>query len=82
MSPCCLLDTDAFSLTLLVHAHGGSRSKVYPVWRTSFGWEKVLRYYLSRGYFVMSVNYRSGIGYGLDFREPKKLRAGACGTCR
>lgn len=56
---------------IIVHAHGGSRSKVYPVWRTSFGWEKVLPYYLSQGYFVMSVNYRSGIGYGLDFREPE-----------
>ena len=55
---------------IIVHAHGGSRYKVYPVWRTSFGWGKVLRYYLSRGYFVLSVNYRSGTGYGLDFREP------------
>ncbi len=27
------------------------------------------QYLASRGYVVLSVNYRSGIGYGLDFRE-------------
>lgn len=26
-------------------------------------------YFASRGYVVLSVNYRSGIGYGLNFRE-------------
>ncbi|MEM1245291.1 MAG: prolyl oligopeptidase family serine peptidase [Acidobacteriota bacterium] len=56
---------------LVVHAHGGSRSKVYPVWSTYFGYPKVLQYLRSLGYFVLTVNYRSGIGYGLDFREPE-----------
>ena len=28
----------------------------------------------SRGYIVLSVNYRSGIGYGLEFREARELR--------
>lgn len=55
----------------IVHAHGGSRSKVYPVWRTGFGYAQVLHYLASRGYVVLSVNYRSGTGYGLDFREPE-----------
>ena len=32
----------------------------------------------SRGYVVLSVNYRSGIGYGLDFREA--LNYGAAGA--
>ena len=32
----------------------------------------------SRGYVVLSVNYRSGIGYGLDFREA--LNYGASGA--
>jgi dipeptidyl aminopeptidase/acylaminoacyl peptidase len=32
----------------------------------------------SRGYVVLSVNYRSGIGYGLDFREA--LNYGATGA--
>ena len=31
----------------------------------------------SRGYVVLSVNYRSGIGYGLEFREA--LNYGAAG---
>jgi dipeptidyl aminopeptidase/acylaminoacyl peptidase len=54
-----------------VHAHGGSRSKVYPTWRTGFSYAQVLHYLASRGYVVLSVNYRSGTGYGLDFREPE-----------
>jgi dipeptidyl aminopeptidase/acylaminoacyl peptidase len=55
----------------IVHAHGGSRSKVYPTWRTGFSYAQVLHYLASRGYVVLSVNYRSGTGYGLDFREPE-----------
>jgi dipeptidyl aminopeptidase/acylaminoacyl peptidase len=27
------------------------------------------QYLVSRGYIVLSINYRGGIGYGLDFRE-------------
>ncbi|ODU22308.1 MAG: hypothetical protein ABS87_02890 [Sphingomonas sp. SCN 67-18] len=55
---------------LIVHAHGGSRDKAYPVWQSFFGYPPVLRYLLTRGYHVLSVNYRSGTGYGLAFREP------------
>ena len=29
------------------------------------------QYFASKGYIVLSVNYRSGIGYGLNFREAK-----------
>jgi dipeptidyl aminopeptidase/acylaminoacyl peptidase len=36
------------------------------------------QYLASRGYVVLSVNYRSGIGYGLDFREA--LNYGASGA--
>jgi hypothetical protein len=36
------------------------------------------QYLASRGYLVLSVNYRSGIGYGLDFREA--LHYGAAGA--
>jgi dipeptidyl aminopeptidase/acylaminoacyl peptidase len=52
--------------------HGGSRRQML------LGWH-YLRYYhnayalnqylASRGYVVLAVNYRSGIGYGLEFRE-------------
>jgi dipeptidyl aminopeptidase/acylaminoacyl peptidase len=60
---------------LIVHAHGGSRDKAYPVWQSFFGYPPVLRYFLTRGYHVLSVNYRSGTGYGLDFREPARYGA-------
>jgi dipeptidyl aminopeptidase/acylaminoacyl peptidase len=36
------------------------------------------QYLASRGYIVLSVNYRSGIGYGMEFREA--LRYGAVGA--
>lgn len=36
------------------------------------------QYLANRGYVVLSVNYRSGIGYGLDFREA--LNYGADGA--
>jgi dipeptidyl aminopeptidase/acylaminoacyl peptidase len=36
------------------------------------------QYLASRGYVVLAVNYRSGIGYGLDFREA--LNYGATGA--
>ena len=36
------------------------------------------QYLASRGYVVLSVNYRSGTGYGLDFREA--LNYGATGA--
>ena len=36
------------------------------------------QYLASRGYLVLAVNYRSGIGYGMEFREA--LRYGATGA--
>jgi dipeptidyl aminopeptidase/acylaminoacyl peptidase len=36
------------------------------------------QYLASRGYVVLSVNYRSGIGYGMEFREA--LNYGAAGA--
>lgn len=54
----------------VVIAHGGPRSQAYPVWSggTTRG---LVRYHLiNQGYYVLSVNYRSGTGYGLNFREP------------
>ncbi len=34
------------------------------------------QYLANEGYVVLSVNYRGGIGYGLDFREPPSFGAG------
>ena len=33
------------------------------------------QYLASRGFVVLSVNYRAGIGYGLDFREARRRSA-------
>lgn len=33
-------------------------------------------YFAAKGYVVLSVNYRGGIGYGLDYREAKDFGAG------
>jgi dipeptidyl aminopeptidase/acylaminoacyl peptidase len=65
----------------VVFFHGGSRRQML------LGWH-YMRYYsnayamnqflASRGYVVLSVNYRSGIGYGMEFREA--LNYGATGA--
>jgi dipeptidyl aminopeptidase/acylaminoacyl peptidase len=34
------------------------------------------QYLASRGYLVLALNYRAGIGYGLDFREAEGIGAG------
>jgi dipeptidyl aminopeptidase/acylaminoacyl peptidase len=31
------------------------------------------QYLVSQGYIVLSVNYRSGIGYGMEFREAETM---------
>jgi dipeptidyl aminopeptidase/acylaminoacyl peptidase len=52
--------------------HGGSRRQMLLGWhymyyyRNSYAFNQ---YLASRGYVVLSVNYRSGIGYGMEFRE-------------
>jgi dipeptidyl aminopeptidase/acylaminoacyl peptidase len=56
----------------LVFFHGGSRREMllgfHPMqyYSNAYGMNQ---YLASLGYIVLSVNYRSGIGYGLDFRE-------------
>lgn len=60
---------------LIVHVHGGSRDKAWPAWQPFFGYPPVLRYFLTRGFHVLSVNYRSGTGDGLDFREAARYGA-------
>jgi len=56
----------------LVFMHGGSRRQMLPGWHymdyynNAYGMNQ---YLASQGYVVLSINYRSGIGYGLNFRE-------------
>jgi dipeptidyl aminopeptidase/acylaminoacyl peptidase len=56
----------------IVFFHGGSRRQMLLGWHymeyysNAYGFNQ---YLASKGYVVLSLNYRSGIGYGLDFRE-------------
>jgi dipeptidyl aminopeptidase/acylaminoacyl peptidase len=56
----------------VLYTHGG------PIRQMLLGWHYmefyaeaygINQYFASRGYVVLSVNYRSGIGYGREFRE-------------
>jgi dipeptidyl aminopeptidase/acylaminoacyl peptidase len=65
----------------LVFFHGGSRRQMVLGWHDMEYYSNAYgmnQYLASRGYVVLSVNYRSGIGYGLDFREA--LNYGATGA--
>jgi dipeptidyl aminopeptidase/acylaminoacyl peptidase len=56
----------------LIFFHGGSRRQMLLGWHymgyynNAYGFNQ---YLASKGYVVLALNYRSGIGYGLDFRE-------------
>jgi dipeptidyl aminopeptidase/acylaminoacyl peptidase len=65
----------------VIHTHGG------PIRQMLLGWHYMEcyseaygmhQYFTNRGYVVLSINYRSGIGYGRSFREaPDTGRDGA-----
>jgi dipeptidyl aminopeptidase/acylaminoacyl peptidase len=64
-----------------VFFHGGSRRQMLLGFHYMEYYSNAYamnQYLVSRGYIVLSVNYRSGIGYGLDFREA--LNYGATGA--
>jgi dipeptidyl aminopeptidase/acylaminoacyl peptidase len=55
----------------LLFIHGGSRRQMLLGYHYMHFYHMayaINQYFASRGYVVMSVNYRSGIGYGRDFR--------------
>ena len=65
----------------LIFFHGGSRRQMLLGWHYMDYYNNAYamnQYLASLGYVVLSVNYRSGIGYGLDFREA--LNYGATGA--
>jgi dipeptidyl aminopeptidase/acylaminoacyl peptidase len=65
----------------LVFFHGGSRRQMLLGWHYMQYYNNAYamnQYLASQGYVVLSVNYRSGIGYGLNFREA--LNYGAAGA--
>ena len=65
----------------VVFFHGGSRRQMLLGWHYMGYYNNAYamnQYLCSRGYVVLSVNYRSGIGYGMEFREA--LNYGATGA--
>jgi len=65
----------------VVFVHGGSQRQMLLGWHYMYYYSNAYalnQYLASRGYVVLSINYRSGIGYGLDFREA--LQYGATGA--
>jgi dipeptidyl aminopeptidase/acylaminoacyl peptidase len=58
----------------VVFMHGGPIRQMLPAWHYSYYYHNsyaMNQYLASRGYVVLSVNYRSGIGYGRAFREAR-----------
>jgi len=65
----------------VVFFHGGSRRQMLLGWHYFYYYRNAYalnQYLASRGYVVLSVNYRSGIAYGMEFREA--LHYGAQGA--
>lgn len=65
----------------LVFFHGGSRRQMLLGFHYMYYYSNAYamnQYLASRGYVVLAINYRSGIGYGLDFREA--IHFGAAGA--
>jgi dipeptidyl aminopeptidase/acylaminoacyl peptidase len=65
----------------IIFFHGGSHRQMVLGFHYSQYYSNAYalnEYYASKGYIVLSVNYRSGIGYGMEFREA--LRYGASGA--
>ena len=65
----------------VIFFHGGSRRQMLLGWHYMSYYSNAYalnQYLASRGYIVLSVNYRSGIGYGMEFREA--LNYGATGA--
>jgi dipeptidyl aminopeptidase/acylaminoacyl peptidase len=64
----------------VIFFHGGSRRQMLLAWHYNYYYRNAYamnQWLASQGFIVLSVNYRSGIGYGLEFREA--LNYGASG---
>jgi dipeptidyl aminopeptidase/acylaminoacyl peptidase len=63
----------------ILFCHGGPRRQMLLGFNPnrSYSWLYALNQYLAaEGYIVLSVNYRGGIGYGLDYREADNFGPG------
>ncbi|MEO5906138.1 MAG: prolyl oligopeptidase family serine peptidase, partial [Saprospiraceae bacterium] len=66
---------------VLIFLHGGSRRQMLLGFHYSQYYSNAYalnQYFARNGYIVIALNFRSGIGYGLDFREA--LNYGAAGA--
>ncbi|HKS68329.1 MAG TPA: prolyl oligopeptidase family serine peptidase [Candidatus Acidoferrales bacterium] len=73
--------SDGKQYPAVVFYHGGSRREMLLGWHYMLYYSNAYglnQYFANHGYVVLSVNYRSGIGYGLNFREA--LNYGAAGA--
>ncbi|HXG99879.1 MAG TPA: prolyl oligopeptidase family serine peptidase [Sphingomicrobium sp.] len=65
----------------IVYVHGGPRRQMYPAFHPSAYYSNAYvlnQFFASQGYDVLAVNYRSGTGFGGDFREAEGIgREGA-----
>jgi dipeptidyl aminopeptidase/acylaminoacyl peptidase len=60
----------------LIFIHGGSRRQMLLGYHYMhfYHWAYAInQYFANQGYVVLSVNYRSGIGYGKEFREAEGI---------
>jgi dipeptidyl aminopeptidase/acylaminoacyl peptidase len=65
----------------MIFFHGGSRRQMLLGWHYMYYYRNAYamnQWLASQGYVVLAVNYRSGIGYGMEFREA--LNYGAAGA--
>ena len=62
----------------LIFLHGGSHRQMLLGWHNLAYYNNAYgmnQYLASQGYVVLSINFRAGIGYGLDFREAQNIGA-------
>jgi dipeptidyl aminopeptidase/acylaminoacyl peptidase len=58
----------------IIFLHGGSRRQMLEGFNYGYYYSNAYalnEYFAQQGYIVMALNYRSGIGYGFNFREAK-----------
>lgn len=63
----------------VIFLHGGSRRQMLLGYNYGLYYSHTYgaqQYFASQGYIALTLNYRSGIGYGMEFREEKNFGAG------